>query len=344
MRTPDKRRYLQAARHAPAPEVPFQELEFAHPISEALLGRTLPRVRCFELPPRDLAALYQAAGCDMAYLAAIWELGRKNLIDAQGRKHYVDGLFKTRDSLREIVFPDLDTIRRRLDAVMTALAGTGLGLIYGPNPMPFTVTTAVGYQDYYEALILDPEFVIEFQRRLNDWCLAELDMALEFPVDVVRVGAVLCTKQGPMMSPEMIERFEYPFLREAIRRIHAAGRLVLLHADGDLTTLLPALVAMGCDIFHPIESCGGAQNIVALKARYGARLALHGNIDVAEVLAPGSPDDVRRATRARLDQLAPGGGYICGSSHDISEDVPFANFCALRDTVHAYRCAAVPAP
>ena len=319
--------------------MPFQELEFAKPIVEALLGRPVPHVRCYELPGRDLVELYRAAGCDMAYVSTIWELGRNNFIDAHGRKHYVDGTFKTRASLREIAFPDLDALRRRLEEVTGALAGTGLGLIFAPNPVPFLVTTAIGYQDYYQALVDDPEFVLEFQQRLQAWCFAELAVALEYPVDVIRIGAVLCTKQGPLMNGEMLERFEYPYLREVAHRIHAGKRLALLHADGDLTALLPDLVAMGYDILHPIEPCGGVQDIGRIQQRYGDRLAVHGNIDVGSVLAPGTPEEVRRVTQAHLDRLAPRGGYICGSSHDISEDVPFANLIALRDTVLDYRAS-----
>lgn len=337
MRTPDKNRYLQAVRHVETGEVPFQETEFARPISEGLLGKSLPPVRCYELPGRDVVDLYRSAGCDMAYLACIWELGRKNFIDEQGREHYVDGLFKTRESLLTLSFPDFGTIRRRLDDVSGALSGTGLGLIYAPNPVPFMVTTAMGYQDYYEGLLLNPGFALEFQRRLWDWCMGELDLAMEYPVDVIRIGAVLCTKQGPMMSRDALEQFEYPFLREAARRIHARGRLAMLHSDGDLRALMPDLVAMGFNILHPIEPCDGEQDICAYKARYGDRLALHGNLDVGSVLAPCTPDEVRRATQAHVKKLSPGGGFICGSSHDISGDVPLPNLIAMRDAVHEQR-------
>lgn len=337
MRRPDRTRYLDAVRHIEHDEVPFQELEFAHHAVEELLGKRVPRGRCYELPADDLVALHRAAGCDMVYFACLWELGRRNVIDAEGQKHYVDGLFKTRASLRDIAFPDLGAIRHRIEEVARAAARENMGLIYGPNPIPFLVTTAVGYQDYYEALITDPGFIREFQGAVSAWCLEELDIALACGVDVVRVGGVLCTKQGPMMALSMMEEFEFPYMREAVGRTHAAGRLALLHSDGNLTTLLPLLADMGFDILHPVEPCDGAQDIYELKRRFGRRLALHGNIDVGEVLARGSQTEIRRATLEHLERLSPGGGYICGSSHDISPDVPFASFAAMRDTALAYR-------
>lgn len=337
MRAPNKQRYLNAVRRIPQAEVPFQELEFTGPVLDTLLGRAMPPGRCYELPGCDLLQLYWAAGCDMAYVSSIWELGRQNQFDAMGRKHYVDGWMKTPQQWAAVDFPDLDDLRRRLDDVVGALEGSGLGLIFAPNPVPFLVTTAVGYQDYYQAVLCEPEFILDCQRRLEEWCWAELDVALEYPVDVVRIGAVLCTKQGPMMAPEMLEKFEYPYLREVAQRIHAKGRLALLHADGDLRSLLPALVGMGFEVLHPVEPCDGRQDIGALQAQYGDRLALHGNVDVGSVLAGDRPDVVRRETLRLLDQMTPRGGYICGSSHDISEDVSPANFFAMRDTVHAYR-------
>ncbi len=42
------------------------------------------------------------------------------------------------------------------------------------------------------------------------------------------------------------------------------------------------------------------------------------------------PGDRQRLQDA-LRRLAPGGGYVCSSSHDITDNIPFENFCALPD-------------
>ena len=78
-------------------------------------------------------------------------------------------------------------------------------------------------------------------------------------------------------------------------------------------------------------------DIYEIKRIHGVRMALHGNIDVAGVLAAGTPGDVAADTVEHMRRLASGGGYIVGSSHDLGVNIPLENFCAMRDAVHGYR-------
>ena len=54
-------------------------------------------------------------------------------------------------------------------------------------------------------MLTDKEFFFDFQKRVHDFCMVELELALEYPVDIVKLGAVICSKDGPMFSREMIE-------------------------------------------------------------------------------------------------------------------------------------------
>jgi len=337
VRTPDKNRYLNAVRHVETEEVPFQEDEFDFSAVEKILGRPVPRVRSYELPVADMVELHLRAGNDLLYLAWLWELGRRNVIDADGRKHYVDGTIKTRRDLEGITCPELDAVRRRLEETLEAIEGTRLGLKYRPNQTPFLVMTAIGYEDYYIYLRTDPDFIHEFERRVNDFCLRELELALSYPVDVIQVSATFGSSMGPLISREMIEEFEYPSLRERISMIKARGVPVSLHVDGEVQGFIEDFIEMGVDVIHPVEPCGGRQDIYEIKRLYGDRIALHGNIDLAGVLVFGTPEDVARDVETHLERLAPGGGYVCGSSHDITEAVPIENFIAMRNTVHRWR-------
>lgn len=337
MRPPDKQRYLDAVRRVPRLDIPFQENDIDPVVARQLLGRDLPLVAPYRLPVADNVALALTCGNDLVYTACPWSLGRKTMTDADGRVHYVDGTIKGAADLRAVRPPALDDARRRLEETLTAVAGAGLGVCWSLNEPAALVTTAVGYQDYYIALLADPGFIHDFQALVEDYCLRELAMVLDYPVDVVQLGATLCMKSGPMISRALLEEFEFPTLRRQVAMVKACGRVVSFHSDGDNTALIPDFIALGIDVFNPVEPCDGQQDIFALKARYGDRLALHGNIDLTGVLRHGTPENVTRDVRAHLDRLAPGGGYVCASSHNITADIPLANFLAMRDTVHEYR-------
>jgi uroporphyrinogen decarboxylase len=50
----------------------------------------------------------------------------------------------------------------------------------------------------------------------------------------------------------------------------------------------------------------------------------------------GTPEDVRHEVRRRIGDLAPGGGYVLASVHNIEADVPGENIWAMYQAAHAY--------
>jgi uroporphyrinogen decarboxylase len=69
-------------------------------------------------------------------------------------------------------------------------------------------------------------------------------------------------------------------------------------------------------------------------------LALHGGISVQQTLPFGAPEAVRQEVRDRIAVLAPGGGYILGTAHDIQADVPLENVRALLEAHREYGACA----
>ena len=341
MRAPDKNRMLRAIRHIEAPEIPLLEIDPDIALVNQILGREFPvALQAYQLPVSDYVELNLRMANDLLYFADIWRLGRKEMTDDEGRIHYIDGVMKTPDTLDDIWYPDLDPIKRRLEETVAAAQGTGMGLICAARHAPGVVSVAVGIQDYWMGLIDAPRFIHEFHQRIQEYCLRELQVFAEAGADAIMVGLNLGMKSGPMCSPEMLEEFQYPCLRELIDTAAARGMAVWVHVDGNVAKMLPAFVDMGVDVVHPMEPCDGVQDIGAVKQQYAGRLAFHGNIDVAGVLAHGTPDEVRADTVAHMERLGVGGGYVVGSSHDLNALIPLENFYAMRDAVLEYRLPA----
>ena len=61
-----------------------------------------------------------------------------------------------------------------------------------------------------------------------------------------------------------------------------------------------------------------------------------GNIDLAGLLVYGTPQEVREDTKRHIEKLASGGGYIVGSSHSITDDVPPENYRAMIEATWEY--------
>ncbi|NCQ27576.1 MAG: uroporphyrinogen decarboxylase, partial [Armatimonadetes bacterium] len=60
------------------------------------------------------------------------------------------------------------------------------------------------------------------------------------------------------------------------------------------------------------------------------------NVDCAQTLSFGTPDDVIAETKEALRKGAPGGGFILSSSNSIHSSVKPENYLALVETLREY--------
>ena len=101
------------------------------------------------------------------------------------------------------------------------------------------------------------------------------------------------------------------------------------HSCGAVTGLLDDLVEIGVDILNPVQVSATGMETDQLKKRFGDKLSFWGAIDTFHVLPNGSVDDVRKEVATRIRDLAPGGGYILGSVHNMQSDISPENVVAM---------------
>ena len=91
------------------------------------------------------------------------------------------------------------------------------------------------------------------------------------------------------------------------------------------------LIAAGIDGLNPIESAAG-MDLYALRRRY-PELILVGGLDVTHLLPTGTPEDVRVETRRMIRETGAEGRLLIGSSTELEDNVPLANYLAFHDEV-----------
>ncbi len=136
-------------------------------------------------------------------------------------------------------------------------------------------------------------------------------------------------KSGPLLSPVWMREHYFPRLARTLAAAHAAGIKALFHSDGNLNPILDDLVEAGIDGLNPIEVLAG-MDVGDIHRRY-PHLFMAGGIDVSQLLPFGTPQQVRDAVRKAVDDAE--GRIMIGSSTELNEEVPLANFLALRDVV-----------
>ncbi|MDA8217357.1 MAG: hypothetical protein M0Z94_07030 [Dehalococcoidales bacterium] len=199
-----------------------------------------------------------------------------------------------------------------------------------------------GWANFYADLAGDPTFAGALMDCCLDYYLPVARRGLEEAGEYADV--VVCSRDdfGGMdrllISPRTFDTLIKPRLRrvfDLFKQDTAAKRF--LHCDGAIYPILPALIELGVEALNPIQvSAAGMGDTKKLKAEFGDRLTFWGGIDTHDVLPYGTPEDVRREVKRRIDDLGPGGGYVLCSVHSFQPDVPPQNIVAMFEAASQY--------
>jgi uroporphyrinogen decarboxylase len=153
--------------------------------------------------------------------------------------------------------------------------------------------------------------------------------------DFVFTGDDYASAAGPFCSPAMFREFFLPGLKRVMGAFREVGLPVIKHTDGDIRPLLEMILEAGVDCLDPIDPMGGL-DIGEMKAAYGDRIALKGNVNCAATLVSGSEREVVEETKDVIRRAGAGGGLILSSSNSIHSSVRPGNYLAMWNAVRMY--------
>jgi len=106
-----------------------------------------------------------------------------------------------------------------------------------------------------------------------------------------------------------------------------------MHSCGSVYDFIPDLIEMGVDILNPVQVSAANMDTRKLKAEFGRDIVFWGGgCDTQTVLPRGSVEAVRDEVKRRIEDLAPGGGFVFAQVHNIQPDVPPENMVAMWET------------
>lgn len=155
-------------------------------------------------------------------------------------------------------------------------------------------------------------------------------------IDVISEADDYGTQTSQLISPRMFRKIFRPRLQTLFTRIHqlAPNAKLFFHSDGNIRPILPDLIEIGIDILNPIHITATGMEPSALKRDFGKDVAFWGGgVETQSVLPFGTPQEVRDNVRRNVDALAPGGGYVFNTIHNIQADVPPQNIVAMIDAL-----------
>ncbi len=151
-------------------------------------------------------------------------------------------------------------------------------------------------------------------------------------LDEIFLAEDICFNSGPLISPDMMREFLFPYYQELIanvrrRQIDKSRHLYIqIDTDGNALPVIPVYQHLGMDAMSPFEVASGC-DVVEVGRMY-PDLAIFGGID-KRILAQDKRSIDREVERI-LPSMRERGGYIPTSDHGVPEEVPYENYLHYR--------------
>ena len=151
-------------------------------------------------------------------------------------------------------------------------------------------------------------------------------------IDVLWLGEDLGTQRGPTISLDLFREQLRPRLQRFVDLGKAWKIPVLMHSCGSSSWAFDDFAEMGIAAVDTLQPEAKDMAPAYLKQRYGRRLAFHGMISTAGVVATGTVAEVEQNCREILATMMPGGGYAFAPTHSLQDNSPTENVLAMYRT------------
>lgn len=337
-------RLLKTLRFQEADRVPHLEnWVTSKAVYEYVLERTLDydvedaRVGGISVAPEDYVEFAARLGMDAVLCNISWRPNNVFREAADGTEHYVDGTVKTWADLDDLEPPlPIGVQFNYLERYLRACEGTGVGVVLNFTSFFDSAMLAVGVSDSL-LMFYDDRPLLE---RLMDILLDHQEMAARKlftqyggEIAYCMVNDDIGYNSGLMIHPDMFLEIFPHRMKRLIAPAKECGKLALMHTDGKMDRIMPILYDIGFNAVHPVEP--ESNDICEVKKRWYGKIAVVGNIPTV-LLAYGTKDEIDEMVCEYCLKLAPGGGWVLGSSTSIMDGIPPENFIAMIEAAHRY--------
>ncbi len=158
--------------------------------------------------------------------------------------------------------------------------------------------------------------------------MQKLQIFLECGHEAILIGA---SGSVTLQSPDLWDELTLPFVQEATRMCRQAGALSGMHSCG-LSQHLLRRVAEQTELnyINPLELPPmGDCELADVKARYGDRLSLMGNLHTTSVMLSPHWEKVYLESLRAIRDAGKGGGFVLSTGDQCGRDTPDANILAM---------------
>jgi hypothetical protein len=198
-------------------------------------------------------------------------------------------------------------------------------------------------EEWYISTVLRTDYVSEIFERQCEIGLKNIEKlakALGDKVQVVFVsGTDFGTQRGPFISPQAYRDLYKPFQKAINDKIHELTNWkIFIHSCGSVYQLIPDFIDAGFDVLNPVQCSAADMEPQRLKEEFGEQLVFWGGgVDTQKTLPFGTPKEVYKEVRSRIEIFRQNSGFVFNSIHNIQSNVPTENILAMFDAINDAR-------
>jgi uroporphyrinogen decarboxylase len=335
-----KERFLAALNLKPVDRVPVFDLEFNEE-SRIKVGRELgldtPALKAYlDCSPKELAeyrrlmveitktldidaytALFTAAGARIDGRPGFFmdDFGVVYRESEHGDAFPVEGPIDIDGNIKNLKIPKIKAACYS-DLIEAKSMLPDRAMVYAiPGPFKTSWACVGKMEELLLAYYANPSLCQELSRVITDFLLELVTGAIENGADAILLDGDISYAKTTLMSPDHYRKFIKPYHAEIIELSHNLGKPIFKHSDGNFWPVIDDLLEIGIDGLHPIQP--QCMDIGEVKKHIQGKACLLGNIDCAELLPFGTPDEVEQTVKETIEIAGKGGGYILSSSNSI---------------------------
>jgi hypothetical protein len=239
---------------------------------------------------------------------------------------------------------EAERLHRETDkAIFASFGGTGFGdIALVPAPFMKYPRGIRDIEEWYISTVTRRDFVYRIFERQCEIALADLERIYPVVGDRVMLlfvtGTDFGTQNGAFISPKTYRDLYAPFHRQVNDWVHKhTPWKTFIHSCGSVISLMEGFIEAGFDVLNPVQTSAAGMDPTELKRRFGDRISFWGGgVDTQRTLPFGTPDEVRRQVRERIEIFGQGGGFVFNTIHNVQARVPVENLLAMYETVREY--------
>jgi len=220
-------------------------------------------------------------------------------------------------------------------AILSA-PGTGFGDIALVPAMWMKKTKGIReIEEWYVSTAIRRDYVYKVFEKQCEIALKNLERLTKTLGDNVQAvfttGTDFGTQKGLFISPAAYRDLYKPFHKAINDYIHKHSNWkVFIHSCGSVVELIPDFIEAGFDILNPVQCSAEGMEGQHLKKAFGRNVVFWGGgVDTQKVLPFGTPDEVYKQTRERIELFNRDGGFVFNTTHNIQAKTPVANMLAM---------------